>query len=185
MIRAINQSGYTTTLVGILNGGYADGPFAVASFILPQGIAVAGTDFHTLYIADNSAVRIVNTTSNTVSTLAGSASLGFSDGTGTNANFNGIAAIAYHIALGLFFVTDSGNNVIRSVTLSGVVTTVAGSIFYKCPPPFFFSDRENIHIKSQKDRDQLEAKMQTDFQQLSICLCLSIYIYISKLFPIN
>ena len=62
-----------------------------------------------------------------VSTLAGSGVLGFADGTGTAARFNGPSAIAAD-ATGNLYVTDMGNHRIRKVVIAtGEVTTLAGS----------------------------------------------------------
>ena len=189
MIRAINQSGYTSTLVGIINGGYTDGPFVSASFLFPQGITVAGANYDTFYIGDYSAIRIVNLTTNTVSTLAGSTTVGFSDGTGANAYFNIISAIAYHPALNLFFVTDSGNNRIRSVTLAGVVTTIAGSsiqykqsmnislFFLSSPPPLPFFFLLSKHKKHKRIRSSWKCKWKWNLCDLQL-VCAHQYIFL-------
>jgi sugar lactone lactonase YvrE len=64
---------------------------------------------------------------NVVSTLAGSGSAGSTNGTGAAASFNNPEGIVYSMAGGVLYVADTGNNLIRGVSTSGVVWTVAGS----------------------------------------------------------
>ena len=65
---------------------------------------------------------------NTVRTFAGNGTLGYSGNAGaaTGATLASPAAVAYDNA-GNLYIADAGNNVIRKVNLSGVITTVAGS----------------------------------------------------------
>src|SRR5678815_919467 len=61
----------------------------------------------------------------TFSTLAGNASYGIANGTGSAARFNSPTGVAVDSA-GSVYVTDTGNKTIRKVTAAGVVTTLAG-----------------------------------------------------------
>jgi sugar lactone lactonase YvrE len=80
-----------------------------------------------IYVADaaNSIRKI--TPAAIVTTLAGSSGeTGFADGTGSAARFNNPSGLAVDPA-GNCYVADSGNHIIRKVTQSTVVTTIAGS----------------------------------------------------------
>ena len=113
-----------STLAGNGTAGYADGTGAAARFRNFQGVAV-GND-GTIYLSDTSNHRIRKVTpSGVVTTLAGGGR-GFSDGTGTNAQFNYPAGLAV-AADGTVYVADQDNSRIRKITPAGVVTTVAGS----------------------------------------------------------
>jgi hypothetical protein len=62
----------------------------------------------------------------TVSTLAGSGTPGYTNGTGTAASFNGVWSVGIDAA-GNAYVVDAANQVLRKITAAGVVTTWAGT----------------------------------------------------------
>ncbi len=125
MIRKITSAGVVSTFAGSGVTGNADGTGTGASFSHPQGICFdAGGN---MYVADvgNHKIRKI-TPSGVVSTFAGSGIAGSADGTGTASSFNSPAGICID-ANGDMYVSDSQNRKIRKVTLSGVVSTFAGS----------------------------------------------------------
>jgi len=77
----------------------------------------------TVFVADGNAVYKI-TGDGQISVLAGGTT-GSADGTGADAQFNGLRGIAVNPD-GILYVSDSGNYTIRKVTQDGVVTTVAG-----------------------------------------------------------
>lgn len=117
----INQ-GNVSTFAGSTYG-LADGKGAAAQFPEVQGVAVSSTGI--VYVTENgNRVRQI-TSDGTVTTLAGSTTAGFANGSGVAAQFNSLRGIAIDSA-GMIYVADSSNNRIRKITPSGTVTTYAG-----------------------------------------------------------
>jgi len=126
-IRKITPDGVVTTLAGSAgNAGSVDGTGTAALFHSPAGVAVDGSG--NVYVADanNSTIRKI-TPFGAVTTFAGSAgNTGNGDGTGSLARFYTPKAVAVD-GTGNIYVADTGNNTIRLITPTGVVTTFAGS----------------------------------------------------------
>jgi DNA-binding beta-propeller fold protein YncE len=126
-IRKVSMSsGVVTTLAGNGVSGFSDGQGVNARFNNPQGVVFDSTR-NIVYVADtnNNRIRTISA-SGVVSTLAGSGIQGFADGSGVNANFYRPFGIAVDLATGTIFVSDRYNHRIRKITLSGIVSTVAG-----------------------------------------------------------
>jgi len=125
MIRKITPAGAVTTLAGSGNQGSAEGTGTEASFYRPKDVTV--DSLGNLYVADygNNKIRKI-TQSGVVTTFAGSGNQGSAEGTGTEASFYQPKGVTVD-SLGNLYVADYGNNKIRKITPSGVVTTFAGS----------------------------------------------------------
>jgi uncharacterized repeat protein (TIGR03803 family) len=128
MIRKITALGVVTSFAGTADQiGNTNATGAAARFNLPSALCFdpAGN----LYVVDrgNHTIRKI-TPAGVVTTLAGKAdTAGHKDGGGIAALFNTPRGVVYEPLTKALFVTDSGNNVIRKVTLTGTVTTHAGS----------------------------------------------------------
>jgi NHL repeat len=114
------------TLAGTGSPGFVNGPRASAQFNYPTKLAKDSSG--NIYVADagNNAIRKIDTSGN-VTTLAGSGIAGNGDGTGGAAEFQLPSGIVYNSNDNALYVADTGNNVIRRITLTGVVTTYAGN----------------------------------------------------------
>lgn len=118
-----------TVFSGTFDSGFVDGTGAVARYANNLDLAFDGDA--NLYVADQGNHRIrkvivaAGATSGTVSTVAGSATAGHTDGTGTAAKFEGPNAFAIDQTAHLIYVADGAT--IRVVTPAGVVSTLVGS----------------------------------------------------------
>ena len=124
-IRKITPDGTVTTLAGSSTSGSDNGTGANASFFQQMGIAVDLSG--NVYVADfyNNLIRKV-TSAGVVTTLAGSGTYAFAEGTGIAASFKAPSAVTVD-RQGNVFVCDTENNRIRKITSAGAVTTFAGS----------------------------------------------------------
>jgi sugar lactone lactonase YvrE len=117
-----------TTLAGSVGTiGWADGTGSAASFANPIGLA--NDPSGNVYVADssNNMIRRITTPGGVVSTFAGSiGGRGYQDGTGGAARFNNPQFVATDAA-GNTYAVDHNTNVVRQISASGVVTTIAGT----------------------------------------------------------
>ena len=126
VIRKVTPAGVVTTFAGLANTpGSTDGVGSSARFRVPEGLALDASG--NLYVSDrnNHTIRKV-TPAGVVTTLAGLAGTsGSSDGTGAGARFNRPLGLAVDRA-GNVYVSEPDNRLIRKITPSGVVSTLAG-----------------------------------------------------------
>ena len=112
-IRKITSAGVVTTLAGSGGNADVDGPDASAQFAGPSNVSVdnSGNVYVTTWGGDD--LRMISTTGY-VSTVAGSGSGGYADGTGNGASFNNPAGV--HVdAFGNVYVSDYTNERVRKV----------------------------------------------------------------------
>ena len=123
--KIVLSTGAVSTHAGSGSPGMSDGGPTSASFQNPMGLAFDQSGI--LYVADrlNHAVRRVGA-DGWVNTLAGNGSAGYVDGTGSSARFNYANAVTVG-GNGDIYVADYGNHMIRKISPSGVVTTLAGT----------------------------------------------------------
>lgn len=118
---------YFTTLAGKASRGSADCTGDAARFCEPNGAAVDTQG--NVYVADtqNHTIRRI-TPAGVVTTFAGKAGeSGAADGTGSAARFNLPTDVAVDAA-GTIYVADTTNLLIRKITATGEVSTLAGAV---------------------------------------------------------
>ncbi len=124
-IRTVSPSGLVQTFAGIGSGtgAFADGPNRSAQFSAPS--ALAFDHQNNLYVIDtgNNAIRKISQGS--VTTLNSGLS-GYVDGPLANARFNLPEQLAID-QQGNIYIADSANALIRKISASGTVSTLAGS----------------------------------------------------------
>jgi sugar lactone lactonase YvrE len=124
LILSLHAQDAVTTLAGqALVSGAVNGTGTNAAFSDPAAlVADAGGN---LFVADsqNHAIRKI-TTNGVVTTFAGQLGVAGS-ANGAGAQFNSPSGLAFDQA-GNLYVSDTGNNLIRKITHSGAVSTIAG-----------------------------------------------------------
>jgi sugar lactone lactonase YvrE len=148
IVQIVQATAAATTIAGAAGiSGSTDGPALSARFNAPAGIAVDGAG--NVFVADtgNNMIRKLSA-DGTVSTFAGVMSAGLADGVGAGARFNQPTALAFD-ALGNLWVADTGNNAIRRIAPSSLVTTVV-SDGLAAPSGIAFDSNGTLYIA---DRD--------------------------------
>ncbi len=125
------SGGYVSDVAGRILGydiygaavkGYRDDIAGLALFARPSAVLPADDKVYVLD-KENSAVRVI--INNRVTTYAGAGYAGHGDGALLTARFNKPEGFCFGDG-GSIYIADTGNNVIRKIDSSGIVTTIAG-----------------------------------------------------------
>ncbi len=117
-------AGTVSTVAGTGLPGVVNAKGTAASFFDPTGLAVDGYDYVSVADQQNNVIRNISPF-DVVSTLAGDGIDSLANGDGTAAAFRFPAGIAID-SKGNLYVADTGNDLIRLITSSGTVSTIAG-----------------------------------------------------------
>ena len=126
--KVVISTGQTSLIAGSGSSGFTDGAGTSATFNGPYTLALSA-DNRTLYVADkyNHAIRAINLTNNTVSTLVGTGNIGYREGSFSDA----VLAIPEYIELGPdnnLYVSEAGSLRVRKLDLTNEETSlVSGS----------------------------------------------------------
>jgi hypothetical protein len=131
LVFKVTPQGVLAVVAGNGTNGFSgdSGPATSAALDSPVGVAVDSGG--NVFFADsfNNRIRKV-TPGGIISTVAGNGTVGYSGDGGlaidASLNMSGNGDLAVD-AVGNLFIADQGNNVIRKVTPSGIISTVAGN----------------------------------------------------------
>ena len=127
-VREVSASGIIGTVAGGGTSGLGDGgPATSAQLSAPSGLAVDGAG--NLYIADTGYNRVRRVSPNgTINTVAGAGSASYwgDGGPAVSAQVSNPGGVFVDGA-GNLYIADMGNNRVRKVSASGIITTIAGS----------------------------------------------------------
>ena len=126
-LRRIAPGGVVSPLAGLHDvSSYFDAKGSAALFGQPMGVSCAADGTIAVVDYSNDVIRQI-AVDGTVSTLAGArGNVGTADGTGAAAQFAN-PTVMVRDSSGALYVADSAGSTIRRVSLSGIVTTIAGT----------------------------------------------------------
>jgi DNA-binding beta-propeller fold protein YncE len=122
-----------------------------SGFHSPSGIAVDANG--NVFVADatDNVIRKIAKDGSVTSFAGAAGEPGFTDGLGALAHFNQPAALAFD-ALGNLYVADSGNNAIRRIAPSTLVTTVVPAGSLNAPTGIAFDNAGHLLIADSGNR---------------------------------
>jgi uncharacterized protein (TIGR03437 family) len=133
IVRIVTTDGNINTYAGNFGAGFGftgdGGPATSARLNNPEGVALDSSG--NLYIADgnNNRIRVVTASTGTITTVAGSSTLGGFSGDGgaaTKAKLNTPKGVVVD-SIGNIYIADTFNSRIRLVSPSGIIMSVAGN----------------------------------------------------------
>jgi hypothetical protein len=127
-VRKITRLGVITTIAGTSTAGFMGDNGPASSAALSNPIALATDHAGSLYISDqgNNRIRIINS-AGVIATVAGGGTGGLGDGGQATASTLSVPAGIALDRAGNLFIADQSNNVIRKVSITGIISTFAGT----------------------------------------------------------
>ena len=130
VVRNVNPGGIINTIAGshATSGTYTEGAPATASVIYPASSNI-GVRYPNIYFIDNAShIRSVNILTGIMHNTVGNGIVGYSGdgGPATAAEMSSLSGAIIFDAPGNMYFADAGNNVVRKVNTSGIITTIAG-----------------------------------------------------------
>ena len=127
-IRVVSPAGTIVTVAGNGTAGYSGDGGSAGSAMLNSPASVVVDAAGNLYISDYSNHAVRKVSGGVITTVAGNGSPGYSGdgGPAASAQLNLPSGLALDAAHNLY-VADSGNHVVRRITPTGIISTVAGT----------------------------------------------------------
>ncbi len=126
LIRRINQNRDVTTIAGHYFGnGNADGVGTNAAFGLYGIYGMCFDSSGNLLLASGNCIREISPTTNVVTLAGGFSGVGYANGVGNLAQFNGASGVC--VSHGTIYVADTSNQRIRSITNNSSAQVVSGA----------------------------------------------------------
>lgn len=128
-VRKVTPDGKITTIAGVGHGFFSgdNGPATKADLRYPRGLALGGDG--SLFIAEGGGDRIRRVDpAGIITTVVGNGTRGFSGDGGPATQAQLFSPAEIHLdRVGNLYIADQGNNRIRRVDRTGIITTVAGN----------------------------------------------------------
>ncbi len=128
-IRQVNAAGLISTLAGTGAAGYNGDGIAATAAQLNNATGVSADRSGNVYVADRSNNRIRKIdAAGIITTVAGNGAAGFGGdgGAATSALLNSPRKVVAD-TFGNLYIADQGNNRVRKVSASGIISTIAGT----------------------------------------------------------
>jgi len=127
----LTQSYNISTIAGNGTVGYTGDGGAASAAEVSSPLGAAADSAGNLYFADKNNQRVRKISHGNITTVAGNGTQGYAGdgGAAVNAQLSWPSGVAVDAA-GDLYIADAGNNVVRKVLPSGIITTVAGNGTY-------------------------------------------------------
>ncbi|HZT66404.1 MAG TPA: hypothetical protein VFA11_11500 [Acidimicrobiales bacterium] len=152
-VREVSSAGVISTVAGTGQKGYTGdgGPATGAELYWPTGVSVDPSG--DLLIADGGSARVRQVVNGIISTVAGNGSVGMSGDGGPAVNASLAEPVGVAVGSSGVDVVDSQNGVIRHISTTGTITTLAGPAGgYTFPIADLFDSKGNLYVADWGNR---------------------------------